>query len=269
MVSTLEKVMNCLYADQKKIASSLIDKPSLEKQLDKKVGDINKYEDFLVALINHISKYFRLRKSEQKNKNFDFAITHYSLEDGTTQTELIDLLFGFRIGLLQEIRKRCESNDFPLEDLYFVNDQIVYIFDELIRDFTKITKIITEKSVKAIEKEMLEIAAPIVPIKKGMAVLPLIGDFHETRATYITENVIPKISKSNIHTLIIDLSGINVFDTFVAQHIFQIRDILKLLGISPVISGIRPALAQTAVQLGINISDIEAYSSVQQVLEKQ
>ncbi|PLT29469.1 STAS domain-containing protein [Peribacillus deserti] len=267
MSKTLEEVINCLNTDKNKIASSLLDKAHHDS--NGKDEEINKYKNFLVILISHISKSLRLSKSEQKNLNFEFAINHYSsLEDGAAQTEPIDLLFDFRIGLLQEIRKQCVSKDFPLEDIYFVNDQVVYIFDEIIRNFTKITRTITEKSVKAIEKEMLELAAPIVPIKKGVAVLPLIGDFNESRAAHITETVIPKISKSNISMLIIDFSGIHVFDTFVAQHFFQIRDILKLLGISPVITGIRPALAQTAVQLGINLSDVQAYSSVQQVLEQ-
>ncbi|MBM7692205.1 rsbT co-antagonist protein RsbR [Peribacillus deserti] len=269
MVRTVEEVTNYLDADQNNIADVLLEQAIVEMGLTLKDEETNKYKDLLVALISHISKSLRLSKSDRKKINFSFAIDHYSLNKGSTQTELIDLLCNFRLGLLKEIRKRCISQKLPLEEIFFVNDQVVYTFDEIIRNITRISSIITEKSVKAIEKEMLELAAPIVPIKRGVAVLPFIGDFNENRAAYIMETVIPKVARLDLNMLIIDFSGIHVFDTFVAQHFFQIRDILKLLGISPVITGIRPALAQTAVQLGINIADVQAYSNVQQVLEKK
>ncbi|MED4730289.1 STAS domain-containing protein [Aneurinibacillus migulanus] len=64
-----------------------------------------------------------------------------------------------------------------------------------------------------------------------------------------------------------DFSGIQIIDSFVTHHLFQITAMLRLLGIEAIITGIRPALAETAVRLGINLSDLKTFATVQQALE--
>ena len=97
--------------------------------------------------------------------------------------------------------------------------------------------------------------------------MPLIGELQEERANYITTEVLPKVAGMGVEILILDFSGIKSFDTYVAHHLFHISDILQLLGIDTIITGINPHLAQVAVQLGIEIR-IKTYKNVQQALEK-
>ncbi|WP_409291033.1 STAS domain-containing protein [Peribacillus sp. SCS-37] len=261
MKQALKNIGSCLEEDKDKIIEELLEKESSD------IGSITEnrehFRRLLASLINLVAISFREEwdgndREGELNKGLGTLKKH-----GTNQTDLVDLICLFRMEFLIDIRKRCVSEALSPDDIFAVNDKVTEVFDGAIRSIIRTA----DESVEAIEKEMLELAAPVVPIKKGVAVLPLIGDFSESRASYITNQVIPKIAGMDISMLIIDFSGIHVFDTFVAQHFFQIHDILKLLGIDPVITGIRPALAQTAVQLGINMADIRAHSNVQQVLE--
>lgn len=97
--------------------------------------------------------------------------------------------------------------------------------------------------------------------------MPLIGEFTDSRAIYLSTEVIPRVVDLNIEQLVIDFSGIHNFDTNVAQQIFRIRDVLQLLGIQPVLTGIRPVIAQTAVSLGINMNEMRTYGTVKEFLE--
>ncbi|WP_334314220.1 STAS domain-containing protein [Aneurinibacillus sp. Ricciae_BoGa-3] len=65
-----------------------------------------------------------------------------------------------------------------------------------------------------------ELSAPIVPVRDGVAVLPLIGTIDTNRAKFILEKVVPRVSELNIHCLIVDFSGIHIIDTAVAGRLF-------------------------------------------------
>ena len=89
----------------------------------------------------------------------------------------------------------------------------------------------------------------------------------EIKVQLISREVIPKVVDLEIEQLVIDFSGIHHFDTNVAQQIFRMRDILQLLGIQPIMTGIRPIIAQTAVSLGIDMANMQTYGTVKEFLE--
>ncbi|RFU61244.1 STAS domain-containing protein [Peribacillus glennii] len=263
----LQNVAACLDQEKESVMENLLEKAAENLDLELPQEDLKHHRQLLLSLIGLVSNSL-IGRIENNNKHFVYDIENYFFKKGILHTDMIALLCDFRITMLKEIRDRCLSEEMETEKIYEVYDKVVIIFDMVMRNTTKRFNENLQSSIQAREMEILELTAPIVPIKKGVAVLPLIGDFSESRATYITNTVIPKVSQMEIDLLIIDFSGIHIFDTFVAQHFFQIRDILKLLGIEPVITGIRPALAQTAIQLGINIDDLRTYTNVQQVLER-
>ncbi|MFP3340442.1 STAS domain-containing protein, partial [Micrococcus sp. SIMBA_131] len=69
--------------------------------------------------------------------------------------------------------------------------------------------------------------------------------------------------------LFIDLSGVYLVDTRVAQQIFQLITGLKLIGVTATLSGIRPEIAQTAVQLGIDFGEILITSNLAQAISSE
>ena len=82
------------------------------------------------------------------------------------------------------------------------------------------------------------------------------------------ESTLTQSIDAKINTLILDLSGVVMVDTMVAHEIFKLMDALKLIGVRTIVTGIRPEVAQTAVQLGINFSEITTEGNLQNVIRK-
>lgn len=112
-----------------------------------------------------------------------------------------------------------------------------------------------------------ELSAPIIPLSDSIGVLPLVGEIDTQRAKYITESVLMQSKNYNLTHLFIDLSGVSIIDTMVANQLFQLIDILKLIGVKVHISGIRPEIAQTAIQLGINFHKVPTQATLKQALK--
>ncbi|OMP67344.1 STAS domain-containing protein [Domibacillus epiphyticus] len=117
------------------------------------------------------------------------------------------------------------------------------------------------------QKELAALSAPVIPVKNGIVILPLIGEMDHYRANYIMEHVIPKIADMEINHVIADFSGIFTINVDVAEYLHQIGNMLQLMGIHVITTGLRPELAQIVVNSRISISAIETYPTVKKALE--
>lgn len=140
-------------------------------------------------------------------------------------------------------------------------------FDYIIENFGKYHHEYTLNLLTSQQALIKELSSPVIPIKNGIGVLPLVGNIDTERATIILESTLEQCSTKGLTTLFIDLSAVPVLDTMVAQQLFQLYSALKLIGVNTILSGIRPELAQTAVSLGINFSEIQTFSSLMQALK--
>lgn len=256
-ISLVQKLLKQVY---KEIHISATSKDSLQV-------DMTKHQGLLENLLHRISLALLKTPKEQEAMHLKYDIHEYFLQEGTLLKDTVEILSEFRLQLMMNLKAQGIKQNIPNEDTLIVYEKIVFIFDETIRNTTTHFNLKHQEKVEAVENEILELGAPIVPLTKGIAILPLIGRFNQVRADYILSYVLPKVAEAHIDTLILDLSGVHVFDTFVAQSFFQIRDVLSLLGIEAIMTGIRPDLAQTAVQLGIPSTGLRMYNNVQHALE--
>ncbi|MEH7294665.1 STAS domain-containing protein [Priestia megaterium] len=120
--------------------------------------------------------------------------------------------------------------------------------------------------IKQAQYAINELSVPIVRMTEETGILPLVGDLDTKRAQVLMENALAKGSDYHLKLLIIDLSAVPIIDTMVADQIFKVISALKLIGISVVLSGIRPEIAQTMVNLGIEINNIKTFSSLHQAV---
>lgn len=134
-----------------------------------------------------------------------------------------------------------------------------------VRDITQ--RKLMEKKQQEISKQINELSLALVPLLDGIAVLPLLGSIDEERARQLFDNVPVKVVKQNVRCLIIDFSGIYKLDTMVSEVIFKIIDVLSMLDVRTIITGLRPGLARVAVQLGINFDSTPTLSTVKQALQ--
>lgn len=124
-----------------------------------------------------------------------------------------------------------------------------------------------KQTLKLVHKEKLAISTPIVSISQNIAILPLIGEIDIDRAEILLESALKQCSDLGSTVLIIDLSGVPIIDTFVANKLFMLTSSLKLIGVTPVITGIRPEIAVAMISLDVCFKEIQTFGSLIQVLQ--
>lgn len=111
-----------------------------------------------------------------------------------------------------------------------------------------------------------ELSSPLIPLSDDVVLMPLIGSIDTTRAQQVMEVLLEGIAQYQAETAIIDITGVSVVDTQVANGIIQAARAVKLLGAQVVLTGIGPLMAQTLVHLGADLNTIQTRGSLQRAV---
>lgn len=136
------------------------------------------------------------------------------------------------------------------------NHMITKAFDNVVLKFVEENQKYSEERLQAQQDMIKELSSPVIALDNNRALLPLVGDIDTSRAKFILENTLQQCGEKGINHLYIDLSGVVIIDTLVADQIFNLIKALNLIGVKTTLSGIRPEIAQTTVQLGISFNNI-------------
>lgn len=107
------------------------------------------------------------------------------------------------------------------------------------------------------------LSTPIMPIFDHVLVLPLVGDIDSNRSQQIMESLLQSIMEQQAQIVIIDITGVALVDTAIANHLLQTTRAAELLGAECILVGISPEVAQTIVQLGVDLRTLKVYSNLQ------
>ena len=110
---------------------------------------------------------------------------------------------------------------------------------------------------------MLEMSTPVTKIWDGVLFAPIVGIVDSKRAIDIMDKALASILHHRAHTLMLDIGGVGVVDTAVADHLIKIAKAAVLMGCKTTISGISPAIAQTIAELGIDLGAIQTTSTIE------
>lgn len=110
---------------------------------------------------------------------------------------------------------------------------------------------------------LAELSTPLIPISDDTVVMPLIGTIDTRRAQQVIEGLLVGIVETHAQIAILDITGVPVVDTQVANALVRAAQAVKLLGARVVLTGIRPEVAQTLVGLGVDLSGIVTRSTLQ------
>jgi rsbT co-antagonist protein RsbR len=113
-----------------------------------------------------------------------------------------------------------------------------------------------EEVISRQQQELMELSTPVVQLWDGILALPLIGTLDSARTQVVMESLLQAIVDTGSEIAIIDITGVPVVDTLVAQHLLKTVAAARLMGADCIISGIRPQIAQTIVHLGVDISAV-------------
>jgi rsbT co-antagonist protein RsbR len=107
-----------------------------------------------------------------------------------------------------------------------------------------------------------ELAAPIIEVWEGVLTVPLVGVFDSARAAEVTSNLLTEVTRRRARFTLLDLTGVEVIDAGTAAHLLSMVRGIGLLGAEGILTGIRPAIAQTMVSLGIDIAGLVTLASL-------
>ncbi|SDK49297.1 STAS domain-containing protein [Sediminibacillus albus] len=212
-----------------------------------------------------------LRDEETLNESVDEwakTIGESRVNSDTPIYEVIEAVNKAESVFMEFVIHFIEENDELVrkEDVLKWNRLIHSAFNRLISRFSEVYYRITKQRLFSQQELIHELSTPIIPVFENMAIVPLIGELDSYRAKFIIETIPEKCVEIQAEHIFIDLSGMPTIDTMIAHQIYQLTGILKLLGVKSTISGIRPEVAQTAIQLGIEFNSTGTFSTLKQAL---
>ena len=125
---------------------------------------------------------------------------------------------------------------------------------------------IIEDTLTAHAKSLMEMSTPVTQIWNGILLLPIVGIIDSKRAGDIMNGTLEKIAESQARIFILDISGVGVVDTAVANHLIKITQATRLMGCDCTISGVSPSIAQTIVDLGIDVGKVKTTATMKDAL---
>ncbi len=125
-----------------------------------------------------------------------------------------------------------------------------------------------ERTVSLQKIALQELSAPLIPVFEKISIMPLVGTIDTERARLIMENLLNGVVKHRAEVVLIDITGVPVVDTMVAHHIIQAAEAVRLVGAKCMLVGIRPEIAQTIVNLGIDLNQFSTNSTLRKGIEK-
>ena len=114
----------------------------------------------------------------------------------------------------------------------------------------------TQQKIAEQTDALLQMSTPVAAIWDGILLLPIVGVIDSARANEIMNSILTKILETHAKVIILDISGVAVVDTAVANHLIKITKASKLMGCDCNITGMSPAVAQTIVELGVDTQTI-------------
>jgi rsbT co-antagonist protein RsbR len=129
---------------------------------------------------------------------------------------------------------------------------------------TQQSRLLTE--VEQQREAIRELSVPLLPVARDTLVVPLVGALDDARIQQLQEQVLMALERTSARRLLIDVTGVPVIDSLVAQGIVQTMQAARLLGATSALIGIRPEVAQTIVGLGLDLGDIHTFSDLETAL---
>ncbi|SDD38478.1 rsbT co-antagonist protein RsbR [Terribacillus halophilus] len=169
---------------------------------------------------------------------------------------------------LELLRDFCKEKNVDAQTALDYYEKITDSFNQVIVWFIRENAKQSEFKLQAQQEMILELSTPVISLTPNVALLPLVGEIDTNRAQFMMDNVLHSCATLEVDHLFIDMSGVVVIDTLVAQRIFSIIEALKLLGVETILSGMRPEIAQTSTQLGIPLHKLKTTSSLKNAVEK-
>ena len=182
---------------------------------------------------------------------------------GFSPSETATFVFSLKQPFFSRLRQELGADAAGLAEEMW---SATVLLDKLGLYTTEVYQKAREEVIRLQQAEMLELSTPVVKLWDGIIALPLIGTLDSSRTNMMMENLLQSIVDTGSGIAIVDITGVPTVDTLVAQYLLKTVAAARLMGAECIISGIRPQIAQTMVQLGVEFRDVVTKASLADAL---
>jgi rsbT co-antagonist protein RsbR len=125
-----------------------------------------------------------------------------------------------------------------------------------------------ERVIREQQEAIRELSTPVLQVRERLLILPIIGVLDSSRARQLTEQLLGAIQANRAKVVVIDITGVATIDLTVANHLVQTVEASRLMGASAIITGLSSKIAQTLVDLGVDLSMMKTVGDLQGGLEE-
>ncbi len=182
-----------------------------------------------------------------------------TIVDKLSQIAAGDFSTRFEVDEDDPFAEAAEAFNIMFEDIEYMNKELKEKNEELEEKFEIIQK----------QKDaMMELSTPTVQLWEGVLTLPVIGVLDSQRTQQMMEILLEEIVNKKARYVIIDITGVGYVDTKTADHLIKISRAVHLLGSECILSGMQPDVANTLVQIGVDLEGLTAVRNISDALKE-
>ncbi len=125
-----------------------------------------------------------------------------------------------------------------------------------------------ERVIRQQQSAIRELSTPVLKVREQILILPIIGALDAARARQLTEQLLRGIRENRAKVVVIDITGVPSIDMTVANHMVQAVRASGLMGARVIITGLSADIAQTLVNLGVDLSMMQSVGDLQGGIEE-
>jgi len=118
------------------------------------------------------------------------------------------------------------------------------------------------------QEAIRELSTPVLPVREGLLILPIVGVIDPQRARQLTEQLLQGIRANRAKVVVIDITGVPSIDSTVANHLVQTVEAARLLGATAIVTGLSPLIAQTLVTIGVDLTKMNTVCDLRGGIEE-
>ena len=146
-------------------------------------------------------------------------------------------------------------------------DEVLKVFESVVNNILVIVAVAfsteRERVIAEQQASIRELSTPVLLLRDRLLLLPIIGLIDSDRARQLTEQMLGAIREFRAGVVVMDITGVAAVDSKVANHLIQTVDAARLLGTTVIVTGVSPAIAQTIVTVGVDLSRIQTVGDLQ------
>jgi rsbT co-antagonist protein RsbR len=124
--------------------------------------------------------------------------------------------------------------------------------------------VLREHTIREQQERIRELSTPVLQVRDRLLIAPIIGMIDTQRARQLSEQLLHSIRSSRAKVVVMDITGVAVVDSAVANNLIQMVQASRLMGATVIVTGISSEIAQTLVRIGVDLSKLNTLGDLQE-----